>query len=125
MPCQRLYTIGHSTHGLIEFVALLRQADVNRVVDVRAFPRSRTNPQFNIDTLPESLAAVGMGYQHLRALGGRRHHRANAPPSPNTLWRNQSFRNYADYAATDEFRAGLTPGAHRLPDGALIYAAES
>ncbi|MBS0611713.1 MAG: DUF488 domain-containing protein [Proteobacteria bacterium] len=77
------------------------------VVDVRAFPRSRTNPQFNIDTLPESLAAVGVGYRHLRALGGRRHHRADAPPSPNTLWRNQSFRNYADYAATDEFRAGL------------------
>jgi len=86
---------------------LLQQAAVDLVVDVRAFPRSRTNPQFNIDTLPESLAVVGIGYQHLRALGGRRHHSADAPPSPNTLWRNQSFRNYADYAATDEFRAGL------------------
>ena len=86
---------------------MLQQINIDMVVDVRAFPRSRTNPQFNIDTLPESLAAVGVGYRHLRALGGRRHHRADAPPSPNTLWRNQSFRNYADYAATDEFRAGL------------------
>lgn len=77
------------------------------VVDVRAFPRSRTNPQFNEDTLPVSLEAVGIGYRHLVALGGRRHHSREAPPSPNTLWRNQSFRNYADYAATDAFRAGL------------------
>jgi len=158
-------------------VTLLQQAAVELVVDVRAFPRSRTNPQFNIDTLPESLAAVGIGYQHLSSLGGRRRHSVDAPPSPNTLWRNQSFRNYADYAATDEFRAGLeelrsliqerrcaimcseavwwrchrriitdyllaegfsvghimgpnsiqpaklTPGAHCLPGGALIYSA--
>jgi uncharacterized protein (DUF488 family) len=172
----QVYTIGHSTHPIGEFLTLLQQAAVELVVDVRAFPRSRTNPQFNIDTLPESLAAVGIGYQHFRALGGRRHRSVDAPPSPNTLWRNQSFRNYADYAASDEFRAGLeelrtlilerrcaimcsealwwrchrriitdyllaagmsvghimgpnsiqparlTPGAHRLPGGALIYS---
>lgn len=103
----QVYTIGHSTHPIGEFVTLLQQAAVELVVDVRAFPRSRTNPQFNIDTLPESLRAVGIGYRHLRVLGGRRHHSSDAPPSPNTLWRNKSFRNYADYAATDEFRAGL------------------
>ncbi len=69
--------------------------------------RPRTNPQFNIDVLPESLAAVGIGYHHLAALGGLRHRRKSAMPSPNTLWRNTSFRNYADYAATDAFRLGL------------------
>jgi len=88
-------------------VALLQEAAVDLLVDVREFPRSRTNPQFNSDVLPVSLAAVGIGYRHLPALGGRRHHVRNTPPSPNTLWRNQSFRNYADYAATDAFRAGL------------------
>ena len=108
--------MGHSTHPIEEFLALLRQADIGLVVDVRAFPRSRTNPQFNIDTLPESLAAVGIGYEHLRALGGRRHHKADAPPSPNTLWRNQSFRNYADYAATDEFRAALAELRSLIPE---------
>jgi uncharacterized protein (DUF488 family) len=103
----RVYTIGHSTHTIAELVALLQQVGVELLVDVRAFPRSRTNPQFNEDTLPGSLAAVGIEYRHLAALGGRRHRRREAPPSPNTLWRNQSFRNYADYAATDAFRAAL------------------
>jgi uncharacterized protein (DUF488 family) len=68
---------------------------------------SRTNPQFNIDVLPEALAAAGVGYRHLPSLGGRRHHRENAMPSPNTLWRNASFRNYADYAGTEAFRVGM------------------
>jgi len=103
----RLYTIGHSTHTIAELVALLQQAGVELLVDVRAFPRSRTNPQFNEDTLPGSLAAVGIGYRHLVALGGRRHRSREALPSPNTLWRNQSFRNYADYTATEAFRAAL------------------
>jgi len=86
---------------------LLQQVAVELVVDVRSIPRSRTNPQFNADTLPGSLKAVGIAYRHLRALGGRRHRSGGAPTSSNTLWRNQSFRNYADYAATDAFRAGL------------------
>lgn len=103
----RVYTIGHSTHTIAELVALLGQAEVELLVDVRAFPRSRTNPQFNEDTLPGALAAVGIEYRHLASLGGRRHRSREALPSPNTLWRNQSFRNYADYAATDAFRAGL------------------
>ena len=103
----RLYTIGHSTRTLAELVALLQQVGIEVLVDVRAFPRSRTNPQFNEDTLPEALAAVGIEYRHLAALGGRRHRGREALPSPNTLWRNQSFRNYADYTATDAFRAGL------------------
>lgn len=107
MAGELLFTIGHSTRSLDEFVTLLRQVDVARIVDVRAFPRSRTNPQFNGDTLPDALAAKGIDYRHLRALGGRRHHRKGAPPSLNTYWRVVAFRSYADYAETDEFRAGL------------------
>ncbi len=102
-----VYTIGHSTRTVAEFVSLLRQVGVEWVVDVRSIPRSRTNPQFNAATLPKALSAVGIAYRHLRTLGGRRHRRRGAPPSRNTLWRNQSFRNYADYATTDEFRLGL------------------
>lgn len=102
-----LYTIGHSARTLAEFVALLRQVDVTLLVDVRSIPRSRTTPQFNGDTLPDSLAADGIGYRHLGALGGRRHHRKSDPPSLNTYWRVLAFRNYSDYAESGEFRAGL------------------
>lgn len=102
-----IFTIGHSTRTIAEFVALLREVAAELVVDVRAIPRSRTNPQFNADVLPRSLAEAGMAYRHLPALGGRRHHRRGSPLSPNTLWRNEAFRHYADYAASDAFRAGL------------------
>ena len=102
-----IFTIGHSTRTIAEFVALLRQVDVDFLVDVRSIPRSRAMPQFNIDTLPDSLAVHGIAYRHLRALGGRRHHPKGAPASTNTFWRVAAFRNYADYAATDAFRAGL------------------
>lgn len=102
-----IYTIGHSTRTIAEFIALLQQVDVNLLVDVRSFPRSRAMPQFNIDTLPDALAVEGIGYQHLRALGGRRHHPKGAQPSENTYWRVAAFRNYADYAETDAFRSGL------------------
>ena len=103
-----IFTIGHSTRTIEEFLALLDEARVDHLVDVRAFPRSRTTPQFNTDTLPTTLAAHGIGYTHIRALGGRRRRGKDAPPSPNTLWRVTAFRNYADYAETDDFREGLT-----------------
>lgn len=103
----QVFTIGHSTHTIAEFVSLLGESEVELVVDVRAFPRSRTNPQFNGEILPSSLAEVGITYRHLPELGGRRHRPAGAAPSPNTFWRNASFRNYADYAATDAFKVGL------------------
>ena len=102
-----IFTIGHSTRTLAELVALLRQVDVTVLVDVRSSPRSRTTPQFNGDTLPDSLAVDGIAYRHLGALGGRRHHHKGAPPSLNGYWQVAAFRNYADYAETDEFRAGL------------------
>ena len=102
-----IFTIGHSTRTIPEFVALLQQVDVDLLIDVRSIPRSRTTPQFNLDVLPASLAPEGIDYQHLRALGGRRHHARNAPPSTNTFWRVLAFRNYADYAETAAFHAGL------------------
>ena len=88
-------------------MVLLKEAGVERLVDVRSLPRSRANPQFNTDALPAPLAAAGIGYTHLGALGGLRHHPKGAPPSLNTLWRSAAFRNFADYAMTEPFRAGL------------------
>ena len=102
-----IFTIGHSTRTIAEFVALLRQAAVDLLIDVRSVPRSRTNPQFNADALPAALADAGIAYRHLALLGGLRHRMTGAMPSPNTLWRIAAFRNYADYAATDAFRTGL------------------
>ena len=112
----KVFTVGHSTRSGSELNALLLEAQVACVVDVRSIPRSRTNPQFNGDSLRESLAAAAIDYVHLAALGGRRG-RSKRAPSPNTLWRVEAFRNYADYAATEAFRAGLeqlkTLGANR------------
>lgn len=79
---------------------------MTRIADVRFIPRSRMNPQFNIDTISGSLAAAGIDYRHLPALGGRRGPRRTTP-SRNAMWRVQAFRNYADYAETPEFRQGL------------------
>ena len=121
-----IFTIGHSTRTLAEFVSLLQQVDVTLLVDVRSIPRSRTTPQFNGDTLPDSLAANGIGYWHLRTLGGRRHHRKGAPLSLNMYWRVAAFRNYADYAETDEFRAGLDAlRAFACADRCAIMCAEA
>lgn len=97
-------TIGHSTRTWKELLALLRAHRVKRVIDVRSIPRSRHNPQFNRETLPAKLRAAGIGYVYLRKLGGLRHaHR----DSPNTGWRNSSFRGFADYMQTSDFEAGL------------------
>src|ERR1700675_4139465 len=102
-----IYTIGHSIRSTGELVALLRQAGVELLVDVRTVPRSRTNPQFNAATLPQAPAAAGIDYRHIAELGGLRHRLKDAPPSPNVLWRSDPFRNYADYAMTEPFREGL------------------
>lgn len=102
-----IYTIGHSTRPVTELVELLRQVSVDLLVDVRSVPRSRANPQFNVDALPPALAAGGINYCHLAALGGLRGRRKDAAPSENTLWRSDAFRNYADYATTAVFQSGL------------------
>lgn len=97
-------TIGHSTRGLDDFIQLLQAHRVTRLVDVRTIPRSWHNPQFNKETLPAALRLVGINYQHVAGLGGLRHSR---PDSPNTAWRNLSFRGFADYMQTPEFEENL------------------
>jgi uncharacterized protein (DUF488 family) len=97
-------TIGHSNRPLEAFVGLLRSNGIVRVLDVRTVPRSRHNPQFNRETLPDDLGAVGIGYAHLPGLGGLRHPRAD---SPNSGWRNLSFRGYADYMQSPEFNENV------------------
>jgi uncharacterized protein (DUF488 family) len=101
------FTIGHSTRPIDEFVALLMTAEVKLVVDVRTVPRSRTNPQFNRDALPASLAAHGIAYEHFAALGGLRAKHPGVSPDVNAFWENASFHNYADYALSAEFHSGL------------------
>lgn len=96
-------TIGHSTRSLGEFLGMLRAAQVDLLIDVRSFPRSRTNPVYNIDRLPEDLAAMQIGYRHCPALGGRRRKQAGIDEALNASWRVQSFHNYADYALGAEF----------------------
>ncbi len=97
-------TVGHSTRTLEDFLALLATHRVQQLVDVRTVPRSRHNPQFNRETLPEALGAAGIAYVHLPELGGLRHARRD---SPNTGWRSPSFRGFADYMQTPEFEAAL------------------
>jgi uncharacterized protein (DUF488 family) len=101
------FTIGHGTRPLAEFVDLLASAEVTLVVDVRTVPRSRTNPQYNGDTLPASLEPFGIGYVHVAALGGLRKRMPGVGPEVNAFWENESFHNYADYAMGDPFRAAL------------------
>ena len=101
------YTIGHSTRPIEESVQLLEESAITLVVDVRAIPRSRTNPQYNSDVLPRSLDAHSIGYEHLAALGGRRSRQPGVDPSLNGYWQHASFHNYADYALGDEFKVGL------------------
>jgi len=101
------HTIGHSTRPLADLVALLREAEATLVVDVRTVPRSRTNPQYNRETLPEQLSASGIAYEHVAALGGLRGKKPDVPRSLNGFWENDSFHNYADYAMSEDFSRGL------------------
>jgi uncharacterized protein (DUF488 family) len=92
---------------LEEFVDLLRESSVELVVDVRSMPRSRTNPQFNLEIFPDELRRRQIGYVHIAELGGLRGKQRVLEPSLNAYWRVRSFRNYADYALTGPFAAGL------------------
>jgi len=100
------FTVGHSTRPLAEFIALLREARVELLVDVRLFPRSRTNPQYNQDVLPQALAGYQIGYQHIAALGGRRS-KSDVPAPVNAFWQHASFHNYSDYAMSETFHAAF------------------
>ena len=99
-----LFTIGHSTRPIEDFIELLKAHGVKRVIDIRTIPRSRHNPQFNRESLAESLRAEGIGYTHIKKLGGLRHPRKD---SINLGWRNSGFRGFADYMQTPEFGAAL------------------
>ncbi|MCL5773019.1 MAG: DUF488 domain-containing protein [Firmicutes bacterium] len=99
-----IFTIGHSTRLLEEFIELLQDSGVTEVADVRTIPRSRYNPQFNKETFPEDLKKAGIKYEHMSGLGGLRHPRKD---SPNTGWKNDSFRGFADYMQTGEFEESL------------------
>jgi len=101
-----IFSIGHSTRTLDEFVEILRGAGVTRLADVRAIPRSRRLPHFSSDRLADALAACGIEYHHLPGLGGRRR-AGKTSGSRNTLWKVEAFRNYADYAETPAFAAAL------------------
>jgi uncharacterized protein (DUF488 family) len=108
----RIWTIGHSTRAIDEFISLLKENGIRLVVDVRAFPSSKRYPQFNKNELVKSLNAHGIRYEHFSELGGKR---KSTSDSRNTAWRNASFRAYADYMETDQFQKGI----ERLLDLAL------
>src|SRR3989441_1452476 len=100
----KLWTIGHSTRSIDEFIEALKSFEIQSLADVRSFPGSRRYPQFNQENLRASLAAAGIGYIHLPDLGGRR--RAK-PDSLNMAWQNKTFRGYADYMETEAFQKGI------------------
>jgi uncharacterized protein (DUF488 family) len=100
----KIWTIGHSTRSLADFLELLIANDIEAVAEVRSFPGSRRYPHFNAEALEPSLTENNIEYVPMKKLGGRRKVR---PDSPHTVWRNESFRGYADYMDTDEFKAGV------------------
>lgn len=106
MTERTVYTIGHSTHPLDEFVELLTVNGVERLLDVRTVPGSRHNPQFGEGALTVSMQRAGIDYQRLEVLGGLRRTPASVE-SVNGAWRNKSFRSYADYMQTEEFAEGI------------------
>jgi uncharacterized protein (DUF488 family) len=99
-----IFTVGHSTHPIDEFIGLLKHYGVEQLVDVRTVPKSRHVPQFNSEALAASLGERGIAYVHLKSLGGLRHAKKD---SVNMGWRNASFRGYADYMSTEEFAQGI------------------
>lgn len=100
----RIFTVGHSTHPIDEFIALVNAHGVETIGDVRTIPKSRHNPQFGQENLSESLSEAGLGYEYFKDLGGLR---PKHKDSINMAWRNASFRGYADYMQTPEFAAGV------------------
>lgn len=100
----RIWTIGHSTRKIDSFIALIEENGIKLVADVRMFPGSKRYPQFNKENLAKCLGEHGIRYEHFPELGGRRKPRLG---SRNTAWRNESFRGYADYMETEEFRNGV------------------
>jgi uncharacterized protein (DUF488 family) len=122
------FTIGHSTRSIDEFVALLSNAEVRLVVDVRTIPGSRTNPQYNSEALAETLSEPRIDYAHIAVLGGLRGRKRDVPADVNAFWQNQRFHNYADYAMSEDFHSGLIrlrELGHATPTGTLSKKASS
>ncbi|MEP7049515.1 MAG: DUF488 domain-containing protein [Pseudomonadota bacterium] len=107
LPSTTLFTIGHSTHSSAEFIDILGAFSVTHLIDIRSIPRSRTNPQFNVDSLPVALRDARIAYTYLSALGGRRPKRKAVDESANAGWQVRAFHNYADYAQTAPFQEAL------------------
>lgn len=99
-----VFTIGHSTHSIEDFIEILKHYHIDELVDIRTIPKSRHNPQFNMDTFAKALRNHHIGYRHEKHLGGLRHAHKD---SVNMAWKNLSFRGYADYMQTDEFADAL------------------
>jgi uncharacterized protein (DUF488 family) len=100
----QIWTIGHSTRSIDDFISLLEGNEIKLLADVRSSPGSKRYPQFNKESLEKSLTAHGIRYEHFPELGGRR---KPQPESRNTAWRNASFRGYADYMETEQFHKGI------------------
>jgi uncharacterized protein (DUF488 family) len=105
MERRLIYTIGHSTHPIEEFLALLSQHEIKVLADVRSYPSSKRWPHFNHDELSHAVQRVGIEYRWFKSLGGRR--KSKGAESPHTVWQIPAFRSYADYADGDDFRVGL------------------
>ncbi|MCB5282766.1 hypothetical protein BJQ89_02528 [Arthrobacter sp. ES1] len=121
MTDMTIFTVGHSTHPIDEFISILKAHGVKKLIDVRTVPRSRHNPQFAADVLAASVRACGITYRRMASLGGLRH---TSKGSPNGAWRNASFRGYADYMQTEEFAAavGKLMERGRTNDAAIMCA---
>jgi uncharacterized protein (DUF488 family) len=116
----RIWTIGHSTRTIDDFISLLKENQINVLADVRAWPGSKRYPHFNKDALAESLNAHAIRYEHFPELGGKRKSR---PDSRNTAWRNVSFRGYADYIETEPFQKGIERLLHLAGQRAAAWVA--
>ena len=115
----RIWTIGHSTRTIDEFISLLKENEIKMLADVRAFPGSKRYPHFNKDALAKSLSEQGIRYEHFPELGGKR---KSKPDSRNTAWRNASFRGYADYMETEQFQNGIERLLNIAGQGAESWA---
>jgi uncharacterized protein (DUF488 family) len=117
MNTRIIHTIGHSTRPIDEFVEMLKAHGITQLMDVRTIPKSGHNPQYNRDALERRLKEAGIGYEHRKALGGLRRPRND---SPNTGWRNESFRGYADYMQTVEFASALDALIQAAADALVV-----
>ena len=123
IPDYLVFTIGHSTRPFETLIAILKSHRIDRLADIRTIPRSRRNPQFNIENLEAGVPAAGIAYEHRKGLGGLRRPRED---SPNTSWQHEGFRGYADYMETPEFESELASLIAAIENGRLaIMCAEA